>query len=105
MTRRLVLDKSFNPNEDIEIYFKDRPDSIRTAKQFMADVEKPWPSDGVVDLVQKASGQFIYAVTVLKFVGEENYRPNKQLNIVLQPTPRTFDSFPRSQRSASPKFC
>jgi NACHT domain len=96
MTRRLVLDEKFNPNKDIEVYLKDGFNSIyEQHKQFMADIEKPWPSDGVIDLlVQKASGQFIYAATVLKFVGEEYYRPNKQLDIVLQPTPRRSTAFP-----------
>ena len=96
MTRRLFLDESLNPNKDIEIYLKDGFNRIyEQHKQFMADIEKPWPSDGVIDLlIQKASGQFIYAATVLKFVGEEYYRPNKQLDIVLQPTPRRSTAFP-----------
>jgi hypothetical protein len=59
----------------------------------------------VVDiLVQKASGQFIYAATVLKFVGEEYYRPNKQLNIALQPTPRRSTAGPDLDALHTPNF-
>lgn len=58
----------------------------------MSEIEKPWPSSGIIDLlVQKATGQFIYAATVFKFVGEEYYRVNEQFDIISQPT---------SQRSA-----
>jgi hypothetical protein len=49
----------------------------------MSKVAKPWPSYRVLDdLVDKASGQFIYPATVLKFVGDPNYRPTDRLNII-----------------------
>ena len=49
----------------------------------MSDVAKPWPSYSVLDdLVDKASGQFIYPATVLKFVGNPNYRPTDRLDII-----------------------
>ena len=34
------------------------------------------------DLVDNASGQFIYPATVLKFVGDPNYRPTDRLDII-----------------------
>ena len=49
----------------------------------MSNVEKPWPSYSVVDdLVDKASGQFIYPATVLKFIGDPNYRPSDRLAMI-----------------------
>jgi hypothetical protein len=49
----------------------------------MSNVAKPWPSYSVLDnLVDKASGQFIYPATVLKFVGDPNYRPTDRLDII-----------------------
>ena len=49
----------------------------------MSNVEKPWPSYSVVDdLVDKASDQFIYPATVLKFVGDPKYRPSDRLDII-----------------------
>jgi hypothetical protein len=40
--------------------------------------------------VQRSSGQFIYAATVLKFVGADFYSPTKQLALVLKPDPMAF---------------
>ena len=49
----------------------------------MSSVPKPWPSYHVLDdLVDRASGQFIYPATVLKFVGDPNYRPSDRLGII-----------------------
>ncbi|KAJ7288623.1 hypothetical protein C8J57DRAFT_1116197, partial [Mycena rebaudengoi] len=47
----------------------------------------PWPSDADLDrLVQSASGQFIYAATVLKFVDDEYSHPFERLRLVLNIT-------------------
>ena len=88
ITKRVVLDESFGPNQDIEKYLQDGFKTIYDRNStLMKQVVQPWPGMGVVDLlVQKASGQFIYASTVLKFVGAEFYDPISQLDIVLDPS-------------------
>ena len=88
-TRRIVLDGSFHPDRDIRIFLEDGFLEIATRHQdLMVNVETPWPSPSVIDfLVQKSSGQFIYAATVLKFVGAELHIPTVQLDIVLQTPP------------------
>ena len=54
-------------------------------------MEQPWPGEGIIDLlVQRSSGQFIYAATVLKFVGADFCSPTKQLALVLMPDPTAF---------------
>ena len=54
----------------------------------MSHVEQPWPGEAIIDLlVQRSSGQFIYAATVLKFVGADFCSPRKQLALVLKPDP------------------
>ena len=40
--------------------------------------------------MQRSSGQFIYAATVLKFVGADFCSPTKQLALVLKPDPTAF---------------
>ena len=89
ITKRVVLDDSFGPNQDIEKYLRDGFESIHDQNStLMEQVVRPWPGTGILDLlVQKASGQFIYASTVLKFVGAEFYNPLSQLDIVLEPSP------------------
>jgi len=88
-TRRIALDGSFHPDHDIRIFLEDGFAEISKRHQdLMANVETPWPSPSVVDfLVQKSSGQFVYAATVLKFVDAELHIPTLQLEIVLQPPP------------------
>ena len=57
-------------------------------------MEHPWPREGVIDLlVQRSSGQFIYAATVLKFVGANFWNPTKQLALVLKSDPTAFSDF------------
>jgi hypothetical protein len=43
-----------------------------------------WPGRSVIDdLVKKSSGQFVYVVTIIKFVGDEYEEANSQLDIIL----------------------
>ncbi|KAJ7874205.1 hypothetical protein B0H14DRAFT_2718556 [Mycena olivaceomarginata] len=46
----------------------------------MASVPLPWPSNDTLDqLVEKSSGYFIYASTVIKFIDDRNFRPTERL--------------------------
>ncbi|KAJ6482463.1 hypothetical protein C8R45DRAFT_1099749 [Mycena sanguinolenta] len=50
----------------------------------MAGVIGPWPSLEVVEyVVQKSSGYFIYASTVIKFIDDEDFRPTERLKVIL----------------------
>lgn len=81
---RLSLDASFKPDEDIQLYLNDSFEEIKSThprKKFLTD---EWPSSEVVQtLVQKSSGQFIYASTVINYVKSIRHLPNKRLEIVL----------------------
>jgi hypothetical protein len=47
--------------------------------------------EGIIEfLVQRSSGQFNYATTLLKFVGADYCSPTKQLALVLKPDPTAF---------------
>ncbi|KAF7328420.1 NACHT domain-containing protein [Mycena venus] len=61
----------------------------------MAKVPTLWPSKHIVDfLVTQASGYFIYASTVIKFIDDHNYRPTERLALVLElPTESSDDPF------------
>ncbi|KAJ7206196.1 hypothetical protein C8J57DRAFT_1099714 [Mycena rebaudengoi] len=67
--------------QDVRTYFRNEFVRIRREHvQTMAAVPLPWPSEEIVDrLVSKSSGYFIYAVTVIKFVDDENFRPTERL--------------------------
>ena len=91
VTRRAVLDETFNPGRDIRVFLQDGFAEIRAKNSILSHVEQPWPEEGIIDLlVQRSSGQFIYAATVLKFVGVDFCSPTKQLALVLKPDPTAF---------------
>jgi hypothetical protein len=91
ITQRVVLDETFNPGRDIRVFFRDGFAKICAENSFPSHVEQPWPREGIVDLlVQRSSGQFIYAATVLKFVGADFCSPTKQLALVLKPDVTAF---------------
>ena len=91
ITQRVVLDETFNPRGDIRVLLRDGFAKICAENSILSHVEKPWPKDGIIDLlVQRSSGQFVYAATVLKFVGADFCSPTKQLSLVLKPDPTAF---------------
>ncbi|KAJ7793472.1 hypothetical protein B0H14DRAFT_3093999 [Mycena olivaceomarginata] len=52
----------------------------------MTGIPRPWPAVEVIQkLVDKSSGYFIYASTVLKFVDDQNFRPTERLEIIMVP--------------------
>jgi len=86
ITRQHFLGQTSEANDDIWTFFRlgftEIHDSPRH-ESTMSNVPKPWPSYRVLDdLVAKASGQFIYPATVLKFVDDPNYRPTDRLSII-----------------------
>ncbi|KAF8815804.1 hypothetical protein BYT27DRAFT_7155408 [Phlegmacium glaucopus] len=92
ITERVVLDETFNPRQDIQVLLRDGFAEI-CAKHadILSHMKQPWPAKGIINLlVQRSSGQFIYAATVLKFVGADFCNPTKQLELVLMPDPKAF---------------
>ncbi|KAF8953466.1 hypothetical protein BDZ97DRAFT_1679450, partial [Flammula alnicola] len=71
-TRRMFLKQTSKTNEDVRTFLRSGFLDICSApdhQQTMANIPKPWPSPSVVEeFVNRASGQFIYASTVLKFI-------------------------------------
>ncbi|KAF5320384.1 hypothetical protein D9758_018445 [Tetrapyrgos nigripes] len=86
ITTRTDLSDDYSTSRDIEVYLRDGFKAIVEESHFdvMVHIALPWPPIGVIhDLVQRASGQFIYASTVLKYVGEEYSHPVERLELVL----------------------
>ncbi|KIJ99052.1 hypothetical protein K443DRAFT_8717 [Laccaria amethystina LaAM-08-1] len=55
-----------------------------SAQMTTSSVPTTWPSHADIStLVERSSGQFIYAATVVKFVGERGHRPTERLKIIL----------------------
>ena len=91
IAHRVVLDETFDPGRDIRVFLQDGFAKICARNSIPSHVGKPWPEEGIIDLlVQRSSGQFIYATTVLKFVGADLCSPRKQLALLLKPDPTAF---------------
>jgi len=95
VTRRVALDEMFNPERDIRVFLQDGFARIcakmRKNNSLPSHVEQSWPGEGIIDLlVQRSSGQFIYAATVLKFVGADFCSPTQQLALILKRDPTAF---------------
>jgi len=87
ISQRLALDIDCSRDEDIAIFLRERFGEIRRKhrrNQSMATVAQPWPSEETIQtLVRKASGQFIYASTVLRFIDVRHELPTERLDIIL----------------------
>ena len=84
MTIGVPLDETYKPDADIQTFLNSRFSEIRRDHPSRAFLPKMWPPKGAVDiLVTKSSGQFIYASTVMKFIGSPHHRPSDRLKIIL----------------------
>jgi hypothetical protein len=82
--RRLALDDTYRPDNDIRLFFSDKFEDIRCTHRFRSTIPNPWPTEELLKkLVKKASGQFIFAATVVKFVESNRHRPAVRLDVVL----------------------
>ncbi|KAE9410683.1 hypothetical protein BT96DRAFT_234785 [Gymnopus androsaceus JB14] len=89
------IGESFESGKDIANYLRDEFDRIRQEHgRSMAHLAADWPGNGIIQqLVQRACGQFIYATTVLKYIGDYDGFPVERLEIILKITvPDDFDS-------------
>ncbi|KAJ7445938.1 hypothetical protein B0H11DRAFT_2249115 [Mycena galericulata] len=79
--RALNIRESF---DDVRKYLLDEFRRIHREHRTMATVSRPWPLSEVVDdLVEKSSGYFIYASTIIKYIDDKNFRPTERLEIIL----------------------
>ncbi|KAF9552638.1 hypothetical protein CPC08DRAFT_768154 [Agrocybe pediades] len=99
---RLVLDYTLHPENDINLFLRDEFRDIRERHPLRRLLSQSWPEEDVIfELVQKSSGQFIYAATVIKYVKSLHHRPDHRLEVIRKLRPRTDDlDMPFSQLDA-----
>ncbi|KIK54425.1 hypothetical protein GYMLUDRAFT_249569 [Collybiopsis luxurians FD-317 M1] len=83
--RWMSLDSTYEASQEIRVFLEDGFKRIfKRHSSSMEHVPRPWPTVVQIEcLVQKASGQFIYPSTVLKYVDEDGVVPADRLNIIL----------------------
>jgi len=86
--RRLALDDTYRPDDDIRLFFSDKFEHIRRTHLLRSTIPISWPAQQALEtLVMKASGQFIYAATVIRFIESNHHPPSARLNIILGISP------------------
>ena len=87
LTHKISLDDKYEPDRDIALYLRSKFSEVlrkHRRNRGMSSLPLPWPSEEAIrTLVEKASGQFIYAATVIRYVDVRHQRPDERLNIVL----------------------
>ncbi|KAF5370185.1 hypothetical protein D9757_010632 [Collybiopsis confluens] len=75
----------YQVSQDIRVFLIDGfSDILIRHSDLMQHVPHPWPtSDQIEYFVQKSSGQFIYASTVLRYIDTDGDVPADRLDIVL----------------------
>ncbi|KAE9405870.1 hypothetical protein BT96DRAFT_307148 [Gymnopus androsaceus JB14] len=89
------IGESFESGKDIARFLRHEFRKIRQEHgQSMAYVAEDWPGTSIIQqLVEKACGQFIYAATVIKYVGDYDGFPVERLEIIQKITvPDDFNS-------------
>ncbi|KAF4612395.1 hypothetical protein D9613_003565 [Agrocybe pediades] len=86
--RNIFLDDDYSAREDIRVYLLDKFEQIKKGHVFKRILPHTWPTPGMVDtLVERSSGQFIYAATVIRYLESPRHRPDHQLNAIFNLRP------------------
>jgi len=90
----ITLVDDYETYEELEKHMRSGFDGIyERHSDSMFAVEKPWPSYGELRaLARRASGQFLYASTVLRFVDADDGHPVDQLELILTRPSVAFSS-------------
>jgi len=78
----LILTEDELTRWDIRIYLEDKFKELRAHHDYLP---AEWPGqDIIMQLVDKASGQFVYATTIIIYISSPDDRPDDRLNVVLK---------------------
>ncbi|KJA22366.1 hypothetical protein HYPSUDRAFT_41006 [Hypholoma sublateritium FD-334 SS-4] len=81
--KQLPLDNNYQAEDDIRRFIVQRFDDIKLTHPHRKRLGPEWPAaEHVQQIVDKSSGQFVYASVVIKFVSMPCSNPSTQLDIV-----------------------
>ncbi|KAF5314351.1 hypothetical protein D9619_011960 [Psilocybe cf. subviscida] len=83
-TQSTPLDNDYQSDKDIRQYFISKFGKISQEHPARSGLPSEWPSDSDVKVLEKrASGQFIYASVVMKFIGDHSRHPDESLQMII----------------------
>ena len=79
----IALDNTYRPDDDIQVFLQSTFDEMKRNHPSSAHLPTSWPSlEDIQRLVNKSSGQFIFASTVAKYVNSHRHWPPDRLDII-----------------------
>jgi hypothetical protein len=79
----IALDDTYQPDDDIRVFLQSTFHEIKRKHPSRAHLPASWPSlEDIRQLVEKSSGQFIFASTVAKYVTSHRHWPPDRLKII-----------------------
>jgi len=79
----------YSVDNDIQLYLMERLTTIAKQRSDL-DLPNPRPHDNeIIALTKKSSGLFIFASTLVRFIGSEHHGPNERLQLILSETNST----------------
>ncbi|PPQ74805.1 hypothetical protein CVT26_004872 [Gymnopilus dilepis] len=84
LSTRLALADDYQADRDIKYFLSEEFQQIKQTHTLGKRLPAKWPSVETMEhLLQKSSGQFIYASTAIKFVKSKRHDPDERLRIIL----------------------
>ncbi|KAF5324660.1 hypothetical protein D9611_004160 [Ephemerocybe angulata] len=84
ITAEIFLDDKYDPDSDIALFLRAKFAEIRR----VYNLPQSWPGDKAIQLlVEDASGQFVYAATIIRFIQEGPNPPPLQLDSAMKLRP------------------
>ncbi|KAK7017038.1 hypothetical protein VNI00_018743 [Paramarasmius palmivorus] len=85
LIHRLSVGDSPESTKDITTYFHHRFAQLQDTHHALRDTDVSWPGENAIrQLVEKACGQFIFAVTVMKYLESDDEVPTERLENILR---------------------
>ncbi|KAF9043147.1 hypothetical protein BJ165DRAFT_226436 [Panaeolus papilionaceus] len=82
--RTISLLDHCDSNKDIEVFVNDEAAKVRQSHPFKDLIPAGWPSpEFIKEIVRRASGQFIYASTIMKYIKDLRGNPSDRLAAIL----------------------
>ncbi|KAF5313756.1 hypothetical protein D9619_013719 [Psilocybe cf. subviscida] len=97
ITQTTPLDNDYQSDEDVTRFFNAEFAKIRVEHPSRGGLAPEWPCSSDVDiLIKRASGQFIYASVVMKFIADYGCHPHASLqtivNLIVSDSARPYEA-------------
>ncbi|CAA7257400.1 unnamed protein product [Cyclocybe aegerita] len=90
-----------NAQNDIRTYLSREFEAIKRTHPMRSYLSSSWPpQESIEHIVRKASGEFIYATTIIKYIRSPKHRPDDRLQVILGLYPAPANEAPFAELDA-----